>query len=52
MNGLRDPRDGLVLAPETVEALGAVEARRTRWTRIALWVIAALLAYLIWLLLH
>jgi ubiquinone biosynthesis protein len=45
-------RDGLVLAPETVEAIGAAEARRTRWTRIALWVIAALLAYLIWLLLH
>jgi ubiquinone biosynthesis protein len=45
-------RDGLVLAPETVEAIGAAEARRTRWTRIALWVIAALLAYLICLLLH
>jgi ubiquinone biosynthesis protein len=45
-------RDGLVLAPETVEAIGAAEARHTRWTRIALWVIAALLAYLVWLLLH
>ena len=43
-------RDGLVLAPETVEAIGAAEARRTRWTRLALWVIAALLAYLVWLL--
>ncbi len=37
-------RDGLVLAPETVEAIGAAEARRNRWTTIALWVIAALLA--------
>lgn len=37
-------RNGLVLAPETVEAIGAAEARRNRWTTIALWVIAALLA--------
>jgi ubiquinone biosynthesis protein len=44
-------RDGLVLAPETVAAIGAVEARRTRWTRIALWTIAGLLAWLVWLLL-
>jgi ubiquinone biosynthesis protein len=40
-------RDGLVLAPETVAAIGAAEARRTRWTAIALWVIAALLLVLI-----
>src|SRR6185503_12661236 len=39
-------RDGLVLAPETVEAIGAAEARHTRWTAVALWVIAALLLYL------
>jgi ubiquinone biosynthesis protein len=45
-------RDGLVLAPETVAAIGASEARRTRWTRIALWTIAVLLAWLIWLLIH
>jgi ubiquinone biosynthesis protein len=45
-------RDGLVLAPETVSAIGASEARRTRWTRIALWTIAVLLAWLIWLLIH
>jgi ubiquinone biosynthesis protein len=43
-------RDGLVLAPETVEAIGLAEARRTRWTRIALWTIAALLLWLVWLL--
>jgi ubiquinone biosynthesis protein len=42
-------RDGLVLAPETVKAIGAAEARRNRWTAVALWVIAALLAcLLIW----
>jgi ubiquinone biosynthesis protein len=41
-------RDGLVLAPETVDAIGAAEARRTRWTTIALWVIAGLLAWLLW----
>ena len=37
-------RDGLVLAPETVAAIGQAEARRNRWTAVALWVIAALLA--------
>ena len=41
-------RDGLVLAPETVAAMGQAEARGSRWTRIALWVIAALLAVVIW----
>src|SRR5215475_11501228 len=44
-------RDGLVLSPETVSAIGAAEARRNRWTTIALWVIAALLAWITWLLL-
>jgi ubiquinone biosynthesis protein len=42
-------RDGLVLSPETVSAIGAAEARRSRWTAIALWVIAALLLWLVWL---
>ena len=41
-------RDGLVLAPETVAAIGQAEARRSRWTSMALWVIAALLAVVIW----
>jgi ubiquinone biosynthesis protein len=41
-------RDGLVLAPETVAAIGEAEARRGRWTSVALWVIAALLAVVIW----
>jgi ubiquinone biosynthesis protein len=40
-------REGLVLAPETVEAIGRAEARHWRWTAIALWVIAGLVA--IWL---
>jgi ubiquinone biosynthesis protein len=40
-------RDGLVLAPETVEAIGRAQARRDRWTTAALWSIAALLAWLI-----
>jgi ubiquinone biosynthesis protein len=40
-------RDGLVLAPETVAAIGAAEARRTRWTAVALWAIAALLLVLL-----
>jgi ubiquinone biosynthesis protein len=40
-------RDGLVLAPETVAAIGRAEARRNRWTTVALWVIAILLALLV-----
>jgi ubiquinone biosynthesis protein len=40
-------RDGLVLAPETVAAIGRAQARRSRWSAPALWVIAALLAWLI-----
>jgi ubiquinone biosynthesis protein len=40
-------RDGIVLAPETVAAIGRAEARRSRWTTVALWAIAALLALLI-----
>jgi ubiquinone biosynthesis protein len=37
-------RDGLVLSPATVEAIGRAETRRWRWTAAALWVIAALIA--------
>jgi len=40
-------RDGLVLAPATVAAIGRAQARRNRWTAAALWVIAALLGWLI-----
>jgi ubiquinone biosynthesis protein len=40
-------RDGLVLAPETVAAIGRAEARRNRWTAAALWTIAALLGLLV-----
>jgi ubiquinone biosynthesis protein len=40
-------RDGLVLAPDTVKAIGTAEARRNRWTAVALWIIAALLAWLV-----
>jgi ubiquinone biosynthesis protein len=42
-------RDGLVLSPETVKAIGAAEARRNRWTVVALWAIAALLAWILFL---
>ncbi len=41
-------RDGLTLSPQTVAAIGEAEARRSRWTSVALWVIAALLAVVIW----
>jgi ubiquinone biosynthesis protein len=41
-------RDGLVLAPQTVAAIGQAEAQRNRWTAAALWIIAALMAVVIW----
>jgi len=41
-------RDGIVLAPETVAAIGLAEARRSRWTAAALWAIALLLALVLW----
>jgi ubiquinone biosynthesis protein len=37
-------RNGLVLAPETVRAIGTAEARRNRWMTVALWMIVGLLA--------
>jgi ubiquinone biosynthesis protein len=43
-------RDGLVLAPETVAAIGKAEARRNRWTAAALWIIALLLGWIAWML--
>ncbi|MCK9914764.1 2-polyprenylphenol 6-hydroxylase [Microbacteriaceae bacterium K1510] len=43
-------RNGLVLSPETVEAIGRAEQRRNRWTAAALWVIALLLFWIAWLL--
>ena len=43
-------RNGLVLSPETVAAIGAAEARRGRWTALALWTIAILLGWIGWML--
>jgi ubiquinone biosynthesis protein len=37
-------RDGLILSPATIAEIGKSERRRTHWTTVALWVIAALLA--------
>jgi ubiquinone biosynthesis protein len=42
-------RNGLVLAPETVAAIGGAEARRNRWTTAALWVIAGGVAWFVWM---
>jgi ubiquinone biosynthesis protein len=39
-------RNGLILAPETVADIGRAEARRNRWNVLALWVIAALLGWI------
>jgi ubiquinone biosynthesis protein len=40
-------RDGLVLSPESVEAIGRAEGRRNRWMTAALWMIAAVLLALL-----
>jgi ubiquinone biosynthesis protein len=45
-------RDGLVLAPHTVAEIGKSEARRARWSTVALWVIAAFLLWIIVLLMR
>jgi ubiquinone biosynthesis protein len=45
----RATRDGVALAPDTIAALGAAERQRSRWSTAALWVIAALLAWAIFL---
>jgi ubiquinone biosynthesis protein len=39
-------RDGLVLSPQTIAEIDKAEARRGRWTIVALWVIAALLLWI------
>jgi ubiquinone biosynthesis protein len=36
-------RDGLVLSPETVAAIGAAEARRNRWLIAGIWIIVILM---------
>jgi ubiquinone biosynthesis protein len=41
-------RDGLVLAPETAEAIGRAEARGNRWMTAALWAIALILLVILW----
>jgi ubiquinone biosynthesis protein len=43
-------RNGLVLSPQTIEAIGQAEQRRNRWTAAALWVIAILLGWIAWML--
>ena len=43
---------GLVLDPATVADIGRAEARRNRWNVLALWTIAALLAWIGYVLLH
>jgi ubiquinone biosynthesis protein len=40
-------RDGLVLSPQTIAELDKTEARRGRWIAVALWIIAALLLWLV-----
>jgi ubiquinone biosynthesis protein len=45
-------QNGLVLDPATVADIGRAEARRNRWSTLALWLIAALLAWIGYLLLE
>jgi ubiquinone biosynthesis protein len=39
-------RDGLTLSPQTIAQMDKAESRRSRWTVVALWVIAALLLWI------
>jgi ubiquinone biosynthesis protein len=45
-------QNGLVLDPATVADIGRAEARRNRWSTVALWLIAALVAWIGYLLLE
>ena len=40
-------RDGLMLDPKTVSAIGAADARRNRWLTVGIWAIVLLLAALV-----
>jgi ubiquinone biosynthesis protein len=40
-------RDGLILSPQTVAEIGKTDRRRSHWTAVALWVIAGLLALIV-----
>ena len=42
-------RDGLMLSPDTIAALGRVRARQNRWRTVALWVIAITFVSILWL---
>ena len=43
-------RDGLVLAPETVEGIARAEAHKYRWTAGGLWAVALILFWIAWML--
>ena len=43
-------RNGIVLAPESVEAIGRAEAHHNRWVAGGLWMIALMLGWIAWLL--
>jgi ubiquinone biosynthesis protein len=45
-------RDGLKLSPQTVAEIDKAEKRRNRWSAVALWVIAALLLWIVILLIR
>ena len=42
-------RDGLVLSPDTIAALGRVRARQNRWRTVGVWVIAITFVSILWL---
>jgi ubiquinone biosynthesis protein len=42
-------RDGLMLSPDTIAALGRIRARQNRWRTVALWVIAITFVSILWL---
>jgi ubiquinone biosynthesis protein len=44
----RQTRKGLLLAPETVEAIGRAEARQSRWLTLGIWAIAVAILVAVW----
>ena len=43
-------RNGLLLSPETIEAIGRAEGRQSRWLTAGIWAIAIALAAAVWIL--
>jgi ubiquinone biosynthesis protein len=41
-------RDGVMLSPESIAAMGRTEGRKSRWRTLALWIIAITFIGILW----